>query len=140
MSGGLVKDRSEFAIFMGVRLTWIENLEEIRNYRSDSGQPLPRVKWGPKAIEEIVELLNGNHQFKLLQEQVAQQVEQLREVCGRKKQFKGLEKPSSKRQLQQKTDEELEEKLKKILKEEGLFAVRLFDLGEWIGMRKSELV
>jgi len=31
-SGGLIKDQAEFAIFMAVRLSWLENLDEIMNY------------------------------------------------------------------------------------------------------------
>ena len=31
-SGGLIRDWAEFAIFMVVRLSWIENLDEIMNY------------------------------------------------------------------------------------------------------------
>jgi hypothetical protein len=130
MSGGLVKDRLEFAISMGIRPEWIENLDEIRNYRSDSGQPLPRVKWSPEAKDGIAELLNGNHWYKLLQEQVAEQETQLREARGRMKKFKEIDESSPKQKLQQETNQELEKQLKDTLKEEGLFAVRLFDLGE----------
>ena len=129
-SGGLVKDQSEYAIYLGVKLAWILNVDEIRNYRPDSGQPLPRVEWSMEARDEIAELLNGNHRYKLLQEQVAEQEKQLREVRGRIKQFEELDKPSAKRKQQHETDKQLEADLKKFLKKEGLFAVKLFDLGE----------
>jgi hypothetical protein len=129
-SGGLLKDRVEHAIYMGVKAEWIENLDEIRNYRPDSGQPLPRVKWSPEAKDGIAELLNGNHRYKLLQEQVAEQEKQLREVRGRMKKFKEMDEASRNRKQQQETDERLEKQLKAILKKEGLFAVKLFDLGE----------
>ena len=120
----------EYAIYMGIRAEWIGNLDEIHNYQSDSGQPLPRVKWSPEAKDGISELLNGNHRYKLLQEQVAEQEGQLREVHGRMKKFKEMDQASQKRKQQQETDEELEKQLKAIIKKEGLFAVRLFDLGE----------
>jgi hypothetical protein len=56
----------------------------------------------------------------LLQEQVAEQEGQLREVHGRMKKFKEMDQASQKRKQQ----------LKATMKKEGLFAVRLFDLGE----------
>ena len=129
-SGGLIKDRVEFAIFMAVRLSWIENLDEIANYRPDSGKPLPRVKWSAEAKDEVAQLLNGNHRFKLLQQLLQLQVDQLKEVRRRMKECEGLEKPNKKRREQQETDKQLEADLKKILKVEGLFAVKLFDMGE----------
>jgi len=52
MSGGLLKGQVENAVYM----------DKIHIYRSDSGQPSPRVKWSPEV------LLNGNHRYKWLQE------------------------------------------------------------------------
>jgi hypothetical protein len=129
-SGGLIKDRAEFAIFMAVRLNWIENLDEIMNYRPDSGDPLPRVKWSSKAKDEIAQLLNGNHRFKLLEQILEAHIEQLREVRRRIKACEELAKPNKKRREQLETDKQLEANLKKLLKDEGLFAVKLFDMGE----------
>jgi hypothetical protein len=62
MSGGLLKDQVEYAIHM----------DEIHNYRSDSGQPSPRVKWSPEAKDGIAALLNGNHRYKLLQKHTSE--------------------------------------------------------------------
>ena len=76
-------------------------------------------------MDGIAELLNSNHRYKLLQEQVAEQEGQLREVCGRMKKFKEMDQASWKRKQQQETNEELKKQLKAILKKEGLFAVRL---------------
>jgi len=60
-SDGLLKDQMEYAIYIGIKVEWIKNLDEIYNYRSDSGQPLSRVKWSSEAKDGISELLNGNH-------------------------------------------------------------------------------
>ena len=133
-SGGLVRNRPEYAIYMGIRLHWIQNLEEIREYRSDSGLLLPRAKWTPEARKETAELLNGNHRFKLLQEQLSDQMEQLRDVRRRKMEFadeqQQKKKISKKRREQNERDIELEKQLKEVLYHEGLFSVKLFDLGK----------
>jgi len=136
-SGGLIKDQAEFAIFMAVRLSWLENLDEIMNYWLDSGNPLPRVKWSSEAKDELAQILNVNHRFKLLQQLLELQVEQFHR---RIKECEGLDKLNKKRREQQETDKQLEADLKKILKVEGLFSVKLFDMGEWIEMHKSEPV
>ena len=133
-SGGLVKDCPEFAIFMAVRPAWIVNLEEIKQYRWDGSSPLPRIKWTSQARNQVAELLNGNHRFHLLREQCKEQLGQLQEVEDRQRQIredmaKGVEITRGRKE-QQKKDLDLEAQLKEILQKEGLFAVKLFDLGE----------
>ena len=44
-SGSPIKDCPEYAIFMAVRPSWIENLQEIKSYQGDSWQSLPRIEW-----------------------------------------------------------------------------------------------
>ena len=133
-SGGLVKDRPEYAIFMAVRPSWINNLQEIKGYQKEGRQGLPRIEWKSGVKEEVAELMNGNHRFHLLRAECAEQMAQLDDIKKREKDIsddiaEGVEITRSRRK-QQKTDIELKVQVKDIMKREGLFSVKLFDLGE----------
>ena len=73
-SGGLVKGCPEYVIFMVVRPSWIENLQEIKSYQRDGRQSLPRIEWKSGVREIVTELMNGNHCFHLLRAECAEQM------------------------------------------------------------------
>ena len=141
-SGGFLKDRPEFAILMAIRPCWITNLDEIKN--CPFGTPLPRIQWAPEVAEELAELLNGNHRLHVLLEMLFAQREQLKEVRARMKEVEDQQKQQvsiSKKKLEQhKKDQELETTLVEILKKEGLFSVKLYDLGKQCETRNSQQV
>ena len=83
---------------------------------------------------EVAELINSNHRFYLLGAECAEQIAQLDDIKKREKDIsddiaEGVEITRS-RKKQQKTDIELKAQRKDILKREGLFSVKLFNLGE----------
>ena len=83
---------------------------------------------------EVAELINSNHRFHLLRGECAEQIAQLDDIKKREKDIsddiaEGVEITRS-RKKQQKTDIELKAQRKDILKREGLFSVKLFNLGE----------
>ena len=83
---------------------------------------------------EVAELINSNHHFHLLRAECAEQIAQLDDIKKREKDIsddiaEGVEITRS-RKKQQKTDIELKAQRKDILKREGLFSVKLFNLGE----------
>lgn len=133
-AGGMVKDRVEFAIYMGVRRSHIVNLEELQNYQVGSGSPLPRIVWDPSVGDKKVELLNGNHRYCLMAQQYAKQLEQYKEVLAREKTYKKHttnQRPHTRKETEQhKIDGDLENELFNLLEKEGLFSVKLYDLGE----------
>ena len=125
---GLVRDQVEWAVYLGVKLSWIANLEEIRAYKGD-GDP-PRIVWTPEGEKGVAELFNGNQMLKLLAEEAADHMKQWGKCVKRREHYKMLAKPSQAQKKQYETDEDLSNQLFVILSVLGLFAVRLFDLGE----------
>ena len=81
-SGGLVKGCPEYVIFMAVRPSWINNLQEIKSYQRDGRQDL---EWKSGVKEKVTELMNGNHCFHLLRAECAEQMAQLDDVKRIKK-------------------------------------------------------
>jgi hypothetical protein len=128
--GGLVKDQHEFAIIVGVHLSWLANAKAICNWKV--GSDLIWIQWTPEAYKQIAHLFNGNHRFKLLQENVEEQVVQWKEVKERIHTFKELAKPSKAQQMQHQRDEVLLKELVEILEKEGRLPVKLVNMGEWI--------
>ena len=76
-NGGLVKGFPEYVIFMAVRPSWINNLQEIKSYQRDGRQGL---EWKSGVKEKVTELMNGNHCFHLLRAECAEQMAQLDDV------------------------------------------------------------
>ena len=125
---GLVRDRPEFAVFLGVKLEWIANLDEIQGYK---GGKLPQIIWTEEGEEGVADLFNGNHQFLLLLQEVEAHMKQWKECVERRGHFKTLSKPTKAQKQQNERDTELSRELLDILRETGTFSVKLFDLGEW---------
>jgi hypothetical protein len=128
--GGLIKDSPDFAIFLGIRLSWIKNLDAIRKYQPKDGRP-PNIEWTEEAKSKVADLFNGNHRYKLLLEQLADTLKQLDEVETRMKKYAELQKPSKLQMQRNVTDGDLKKKLIDALQKEGQFSVLLLDLGMW---------
>ena len=132
--GGLIRDNPLFALSLGIRLSWIKNLDEIRNYRPQDGGPPPIIQWTEEAKNQVADLFNGNHHYKLLLEELADTLKQLEEIEKRMEKYEGLDKPSKAQKNQEVVDEGLKEKVLEILTEKGRFSALLIDLGMWCNL------
>jgi hypothetical protein len=138
--GGLIKDNANFALSMGIRLPWIKNQDEIWNYRPQDGGPPPNIEWAEQAKEKVADLFNGNHQYKLLLENLADALKQLDDIERRMAKISDLEKPTKMKAEQKKVDENMNKQVLDTLQKEGKFALNLFDLGMWYDLCELQLV
>jgi hypothetical protein len=127
--GGLVRDRMEWAITMGVERAWIKNLDEVMNFKGP-GRP-PVIEWTEAGLKGVADMFNGNHRYQILLDLLATQLEQREEVVKRMEAFEVADKPSKLRKMQHEKDKEILADLEKILDFEGQFIVKLADLGEF---------
>ena len=112
---GLVRDNTDWAIIFGVQLSWIKNLQEIKDYDPKSGQPIPRIIWTKEAKVELAATLK-----------------QLRAVQKRIEEYTKRDKVPVTKAMEDmhKEDDALLLKVTKVLEVQGQFVVRLVDLGE----------
>jgi hypothetical protein len=127
---GLVRDNTDWAITFGVRLAWIKNLEEIQKYNPTSGQDIPTIIWTEEAKAETAALINGNHRYKLLMEDLAATMKQFRAVQKKIEEHTKRDKVTKTMQDNHKADVALLEQVTEVLRKEGRFAVLLVNCGE----------
>lgn len=126
--GGLVRTNPEYAILFGIYTKWIANLEEIQNWQP--GQPIPRIVWTEEAKGKKAELINGNHRYQLLLDELAGPIRELEDVKKRLEVWNKKTTLSKANVVKKKADEGMLAKVTAILADKGLFTVKLINLGE----------
>lgn len=126
--GGLVRDLIEWVIAMGVERAWIKNLDEILSFQGSEKPPV--IEWMEAGLKGIADMFNGNHHYQILLDVLRPLLEQREDVRKRIEVFEEAENPSKVQKAQYSKDKGILVELEKSLSIEGLFAVKLVDLGE----------
>jgi hypothetical protein len=125
---GFQKDRLEWAMTMGVRRSWIKNLDQISRIRPGNVGPIPDIEWTAEAKDGIADLFNGNHCYRLIKNSVADLPAEQNKLKDRIRVGRSA---TTKKEIAQKLkDVKRMEKINKMLIANGRFVVELIDLGE----------
>lgn len=128
--GGLIRDQVEWAMTMGVKREWIKNLEAITNFQANGSEKPPVIQWTESGLKGVADLFNGNHRYQILLDLLRPLIDQREDVVKRMEEFEKAANPTKAQKVQYEKDKGILMELEKSLSIEGLFAVKLMNLGE----------
>lgn len=134
-TGGFKTDRLEWAMIMGVKRSWIKNLDEISQIRPGSVAPIPDIIWTDEAKDGKADLFNGNHRYKLIRKILTPLLMEKTKLKDKIRNARGPQATKQQRAEKEANEKRHQEIIQEIL-EKGKFVVQLIDLGKSLRERK----